>query len=99
VGVIKALFERTSPQVIAQQFRSADSFNGMRRHLLGGIYVVEATKDGVVEYWAAATLQENAVSAVANQLGPGWTVTLTEQRLTSQRLSILKMLPNTGRKL
>jgi hypothetical protein len=71
----------------------------MRKRLFGGIYVVEAMKDGVVEYWAAATLQENAVAAVAKQLGPEWIVTLTEQRLTSQRLSILRMLPNTVRKL
>jgi hypothetical protein len=71
----------------------------MRRRLFGGIYVVEAMKDGVVEYWAAATLQENAVSAVARHLGPEWIVRLTEQRLTNQRLSILKMLPNTVRKL
>ena len=46
----------------------------MRRHLVGGIYVVEAKKDGITEHWAAATLQENAVAAVEKELGPGWTV-------------------------
>ena len=71
----------------------------VRKRTLGGIYVVEAVKDGLTEYWAAATLQEDAVAAVIEQLGPGWIVTLTEQRLTNQRLSILKMLPNTVRKL
>ena len=71
----------------------------MRRRLVGGIYVVEAKKDGVAEYWAAATLQENAVAAVEEELGPGWIATLTGRRLTSQRLSILKMRPNTVRKL
>ena len=71
----------------------------MRRRLVGGIYVVEAAKDGVTEYWAAAILQENAVAAVEKELGPGRTVTLTDRRLTNQRLSILKMLPNTVRKL
>jgi len=30
-------------------------------------------------------------------LGPEWIVTLTDQRLTSQQLSILKILPNTMR--
>jgi hypothetical protein len=68
----------------------------MRKRLFGGIYVVAAMKDGEVQYWAAATLQENAVAAVEKQVGPEWLVTLTEQqRLTNKRLSVLKMLPNT----
>ncbi len=71
----------------------------MRRRLVGGIYVVEAKKDGAAEYWAAATLQENAVAAVEKELGPGWIATLTDRQLTSQRLSMLKMRPNTVRKL
>ena len=71
----------------------------MRRRLVGGIYIVQAAKDGVTEYWAAATVQENAVAAVQGELGPGWTVTLTDRRLTSQRLSMLKMRPNNVRKL
>ena len=71
----------------------------MRRHLVGGIYVLEARKDGVTEYWAAATLQESAVAAVEKEAGPGWIVTLTDRRLADQRLSILKMRPNTVRKL
>jgi len=71
----------------------------MRRHLVGGIYVVKAKKDGVTEYWAAATLQESAVVAVEKEVGPGWIVTLTDRRLTGQRLSILKMRLNTVRKL
>ena len=71
----------------------------MPRRLVGGIYVVEAKKDGVTEHWAAATLWENAVAAVEKELWPEWTVILTDRRLTNQRLSILKMLPNTVRKL
>jgi hypothetical protein len=71
----------------------------MRKRLFGGIYIVAAMKAGEVQYWAAATLQENAVAAVEKQVGPEWLVTLTEQRLTNKRLSILKMLPNTVRKL
>ena len=71
----------------------------MRKHLVGGIYVLEARKDGVTEYWAAATLQESAVAAVEKEVGPGWIVTLTDRRLADQRLSILKMRPNTVRKL
>ena len=71
----------------------------MRRRLVGGIYIVQAAKDGVTEHWAAATLQENAVAAVEKELGPGWIVTLTDHRLASQQLSTLKMRPNTVRKL
>ena len=71
----------------------------MRRRLVGGIYVVEVKKDHVTEYWAAATLQEKAVAAVEKELGPGWIATLTDRRLTSQRLSMLKMRPNAVRKL
>ena len=71
----------------------------MRKRIFGGIYVVAAMKDGEVEYWAAATLQEDAVAAVHKQVGPDWLITLTDQRLTNKRLSILKMQPNTVRKL
>jgi hypothetical protein len=71
----------------------------MRKRIFGGIYVVAAMKDGAVEYWAAATLQEDAVAAVHKQIGPDWLITLTDQRLTNKRLSTLKMQPNTVRKL
>jgi hypothetical protein len=55
--------------------------------LVGGIYFVQAKKDDKVEYWAAATMQGKAVAAVEKELGPGWTVTLTDRRLTGQRCS------------
>ena len=55
----------------------------MPRRLVGGIYVVEAKKDGLTEHWAAATLWENAVAAVEKELGPEWIVTLTDRRLAS----------------
>jgi len=71
----------------------------MANVLVGGIYVVQATRDDKTEYWAAATIQEKAVVAVEKELGPGWTVTLTDRRLTGQRLSMLKMSPNAVRKL
>ena len=70
----------------------------MRRRLVGGIYIVQAAKDGVTEYWAAVTLQENGLPQ-SKRNWAGWTVTLTDRRLTSQRLSMLKMRPNTVRKL
>ncbi len=71
----------------------------MRRHLAGGVYVVEAKKEAVIEFWAAATLQENAVAAVEKELGPGWSLTLTDRRLAVHRLSLLKIRANTVRKL
>jgi hypothetical protein len=71
----------------------------MRNRVSGGIYVVEAMRNGAVQYWAAATLRQNAVAAVVEKMGPEWVVTLTKRRLTNQRLSILKMRPNTVRKL
>jgi hypothetical protein len=67
--------------------------------LAGSIYVVRAIKDGQAEYWAAATLREKAVAAVKKELGEGWTVTLTDRRLTGQRLSKLRIRPSGVQKL
>ena len=70
----------------------------MNRHLVGAIYVLEAKKEAVTEFWAAATLQEDAVAAVERELGPGWTVSLTDRRLTvSAVLTPPFMTPNDGR--
>ena len=71
----------------------------MRGPQVGGIYVVQASKDGITQYWAAATIREDAVRTVEMELGPGWTVTLTNRRLTGQRLSALKLRPNGVQKL
>jgi hypothetical protein len=71
----------------------------MRSSVVGSVYVVQAIKDDKTEFWAAATVREKAVAAVERELGDGWTVTLTDRRLTRQRLSMLKMLPNAVRRL
>jgi hypothetical protein len=71
----------------------------MKNALVGGIYVVQAKKGNTIEYWAAATIKEKAVAAVEKELGPGWSGTLTDRRLTGQRLSKLRMLPNSVQKL
>ena len=71
----------------------------MRNLRVGGIYVVWAKKDDTIEYWTAAIIKQKAVAAVEKQLGPGWTVTLTDRRLTGQRLSKLRMRPNSVQKL
>ena len=67
--------------------------------LVGGIYVVQATKGDRTEYWAAATIREKAVAAVEKELGAGWAITLTDRRLTGQRLSKLRLRPNSVQKL
>jgi GTPase Era involved in 16S rRNA processing len=66
----------------------------MSNALRGGIYVVAATFDGKTEYWAAATIRENALAAVWRELPPGWNVTLTDWQLTPQKIKALKLRPN-----
>ena len=67
--------------------------------LVGGLYVVQATKHGKTEYWAVATIRDKAVAAVEKELDDGWTVTLTDRRLTGQRLSKLRLRPSGVQKL
>ncbi len=67
--------------------------------LAGGIYVVAATKDGKTEYWAAATVREEAVATVQRELPDGWIATLTDRRLTPQKIKSLKMRPHGAQKL
>jgi hypothetical protein len=42
----------------------------MRSTVATNICVVLAKKDNAIEYWAAATVRENAVAAVAKELLP-----------------------------
>ena len=73
--------------------------DNMGNVLVGGIYVVQATKGDQTEYWAAATIREKAVAAVEKELGAGWSITLTDRRLTGQRLSKLRLRPNSVQRL
>jgi hypothetical protein len=66
---------------------------------VGGIYVVQATKGERVEHWAAATIRQEAVAAVEKELGAGWTLVLTDRRLTGQQLSQLRLRPNSVQRL
>lgn len=66
----------------------------MGNALAGGIYIIATTKHGKTEYWAAATVRGNAVNAVEQMLGPGWTATLTDRRLAPEKVRALKLLPN-----
>jgi hypothetical protein len=71
----------------------------MRITVAPDIYVVVAKNENTIEYWAAATVRENAVAAVEKELLPGWTAMLTRRRLTTHRATRLNMRPNSVRKL
>ena len=79
---------------------SADDLGSRYAQRSGWRYLRRPGKeDDETEYWAAATIKEKAIAAVEKELGAGWTVTLTERRLTGQRLSKLRMRPNSVQKL
>jgi hypothetical protein len=71
----------------------------MRNPFARNVHVVEATKDGVTEYWAVTTHREDAVAAVRSQLHSDWYLVLTERRLTRKQRAELKMPQNSVRKL
>jgi hypothetical protein len=62
-------------------------------------YVIEATKDGQIDYWAAAAHRDDALTLVHSQTSPDWNLVLTERRLTHEQAAELKMMHNTVRKL
>lgn len=74
-------------------------FGLMGNTLAGGIYIVAATKENQTDYWVAATRREEAVAAVQQELAPGWTVTLTERRISPEQVMVLKLHPGGVRKL
>lgn len=65
----------------------------------GGIHVVEATKEGKTEYWAAAVPESQALDAVRQQVAPGWKLSLTQRRLTTAHVAGLKLRPGGVRQL
>ena len=71
----------------------------MGNEVAAGIHVVAATKDGVIEYWAAAVPQTQAVAAVQAQLAPDWRLFLTNRRLPIAKVAALKLRPGTIRRL
>jgi len=62
-------------------------------------YVVEATKNGRIEYWAVAAHRDDALTIVRTQTPPDWNLVLTERRLTHKQATELKMMHNTVLKL
>ena len=71
----------------------------MGNKLVGDVYIVAATKDSRIDYWAVATRREDAVGAVQRLLAPEWKVTLTERRITPKQVAVLHLSPNGVRKL
>ncbi len=65
----------------------------------GPAFIVEAAKDGQVEYWAAATEADKAVPAVLLIVGPQWTLRRTDGLLSADRVAALKMRAGSVRKL
>jgi hypothetical protein len=65
-----------------------------------GIYVVEATKGREVEYWAAATPRDAALSEVQQMLDSGWTAKrITARHLPPDQIAELKIKAGSVRKL
>jgi hypothetical protein len=62
-------------------------------------YVVEATKNGQTEYWAAATHRDDALAVVRTQTSPDWNLVLTTRCLMRKQAAELKMMHNTVLKL
>jgi hypothetical protein len=65
----------------------------------GVVYIVTAMKDGETEYWVAANPRDQALAAVREHLAPGWTPSLTDQRLPPEMVAQLEMHANSVRKL
>jgi hypothetical protein len=63
------------------------------------IYIVEASKEDEVQYWAAATLPENATRAVLDHLGQDWSAKLTDRQLSSEYAALLEVPPGRVRRI
>jgi hypothetical protein len=74
-------------------------FAGMCSGLARAVYIVTATKDGLTEFWAAATPSDHAAVAVQQVLPPGWRVMFSGWRLNPTKAAALKMSSNSVRKL
>ncbi len=62
------------------------------------VHVIQATKDGQTEHWAAAADREDAVAIVRKLVGAEWSLVLTDDRPLSKQLA-KRMRHNTVRKL
>jgi len=63
------------------------------------VYVVVGTCGDKVQYWAAAVPRSRAAQEVRKVLGSEWKTKVTIWRLPSERLSELKLKPNSVRKI
>ncbi len=65
----------------------------------GPAYIVEASKDGQVEYWAAATDADKALPAVFLILGSDWRIRLTHRLLSADRVAAIRLRTGGVRRL
>jgi hypothetical protein len=63
------------------------------------VYVVSATKNDHLEFWACATPGQVAAAQVQQLLPPGWTARSMGWRLSPARTAELKMRRNSVRRL
>jgi hypothetical protein len=61
----------------------------MSSEIAEDVFVVVATKDGTVEYWAVALPFEEVLNAMAQATGPGWKYVVTTKWLTVERAAEL----------
>jgi hypothetical protein len=73
--------------------------NPMSSEIAEDIYVVVATKDGTVEYWAVVLPFEEILDAMAQATGPGWQYSVTTEWLTVQRAAELGVPINPVRRI
>lgn len=69
---------------------------------VGGVHIVTATKDGATEYWAVITPQSEAEGLVRQLLpneGRGYTIALTQKRLTQEQAAALRLRVGGAEKL
>jgi hypothetical protein len=71
----------------------------MGKEYTGDVYVIQATKSGRTEYWAAAVPHDKAIEAVDDRLAPGWNLVLIERRLAPGKVTALRMRANSVRLL
>ena len=57
----------------------------------GAAHIVEAAKDGEVEYWVAGTTPDKAIAAVLLIVGPAWRLRLTDRLLPPREVAALRL--------
>jgi hypothetical protein len=100
-----ATVQRGRSLAVGRRLGDLSCLAGGDRQVRGMVYfarcahVVEAIKDGQIEYWAAATHRDDALTVVDSQTSPDWGLVVTEHCLSREQAAELKMMHNTVLKL